>query len=500
MLNSGQWQFELLTAAVVAILQLLSIIHILISKHANPAQSVFWLLLVTLLPGVGLLGYLFLGITRYEHVRSKVIRMRKVLSGDSRHLNSPSPWAEINRSLAAFQLTGAQANTPRMIMLDRLFPEHPALTGNQLEKLEDGIAAYPRMLADIKNARSTVRLQSYILNSDEIGQMFMTALAERAAAGVDVKILFDSVGSFKSYFSQYFRKELRQNRKNFRIKAFSPVNLLAPWKFQLRNHRKLLVIDGQIAYVGGINISAGNIRSRRLPPSQYIHDLHCRITGPAVSQLSLSFLTDYLYSCRSSQRHNALHSGDCTLPVRTGKSVVRVLPGGPGNTREATRKLFFAAAALAQKELWLQTPYFVPGRDYVNALCMAAARGVDVRIVVPAEGNHFYMTWAAQNFFDQLHEAGVKIYEKLGYFAHTKALLVDSEWGFMGSSNCDSRSFYLNFELDFCFEGDSFTSEMVRQFQQEFSGSRKLTQHRLSSTPEARKLLNSIAALFTPIL
>jgi cardiolipin synthase len=328
----------------------------------------------------------------------------------------------------------------------------------------------------------------------------MEALSERAAAGVDVKVMFDSVGSAKSYLSQYFRKELRNRQQNFKIRPFSPVNLLAPWKFQLRNHRKLLVVDGSVAYVGGVNISAENERLKRLPPSRYIHDLHCRITGPAVAQFTLSFLTDYLYTSPRSRSKNIICAGDCTLPEVTGNHTVRVIPGGPGNAREASRKLFFAAAALAQKELWIQTPYFVPGRDYVDALCMAAARGVDVRVVVPARNNHFLVDCAARNFYERFHEAGVKVYEKLGYFSHAKTLLVDSKWGFMGSSNCDSRSFYLNFELDFAFEGEPFTGRIAEQFREEFAGARKLTAYRLRTVTPLRKLLNSAAALFTPVM
>ncbi|MBR2358538.1 MAG: cardiolipin synthase [Lentisphaeria bacterium] len=497
---TGNWAIELefLPALLIVAIQMAAVVHILVSKHENPSQAAFWLLLVTLLPGIGLLGYIFFGITHIEHVHNAILALRESWQyGDDA---STKNLLKLQRSLKDFQLSPEKAQLPRMVMLDRLFPDHPALEGNTLEILEDGQAVYPRMLEDIRQAGKSIRLQSYILNSDEVGRAFMDALAERAAAGVDVKVLFDSVGSFKSYFSQYFRRGLRSRRSNFRMKAFSPVNLFAPWRFQLRNHRKLLVVDGKTAYVGGVNISADNVRFNHVPPSRYIHDLHCRITGPAVAQLTMSFLTDYLYTARGSRRKNFLSDGDCTPAERTGDAVVRILPGGPGNVREATRKLFFAAAALAQKELWILTPYFVPGRDYVEALCMAAARGVDVRVVVPAKNNHFYVDCAAQNFYRKLHESGVTIYEKLGYFSHTKALLVDGEWGFMGSSNCDSRSFYLNFELDFTFENSEFTSDILRQFHKEFAGGRKLTAHRLNSVKSLRKLANSIAALFTPVM
>lgn len=489
---------HIILTLTLAILQAGTILHILVSKHSNPAQASFWLVLVSLLPGAGLIFYLLFGITRFEHVRTLISSLRsQLINGNDPQL---SRLAQLNRALEKFQLSEERSRLKRMIMLDRLFPENPALEGNSPELLQDGVAVYPRMLADIKNARKCIRMQSFILNSDEVGQAFMDALSERAAAGVDVKVLFDSVGSCKSYFSWYFRKLLRRRKDNFSFQPFSRVNILAPWKFQLRNHRKLLLVDGRIAYIGGVNISAENERLKRVPPSRYIHDLHCRITGPAVAYFNLSFWTDYFYTNRRKVSKITLCSGDTELPLRTGNTAVRVIPGGPGNEREGTRKLFFAAAALAEKELWILTPYFVPGKDYVDALCMASARGVDVRIVVPLKNNHFWVDCAARNFYDQLIDAGVTIYEKLGYFSHSKALLVDSEWGFMGSSNCDSRSFYLNFELDFCFEGGTFTADMVRQFHEEFAGARKLTAFRQAHTPRWRRMINSIAGLFTPVL
>ncbi len=490
------WINEWVWVLLAGVIQLSVVMHILVSKHENPSQAAFWLLWVSFLPGVGLLCYILFGITRFERFRSNLDKIRSQLCSRS---NSWHALAEVNRALKEFQVSPEQACTRRNMTLDRLFAEHPAWTGNHIEMLQDGVMVYPRMLEDIRSARQSIRMQSYILNSDEVGKAFMEALSERAAAGVDVKVIFDSVGSFKSYFSHYFRKLLKRERTNFHMHAFSSVNLFAPWKFQLRNHRKLLVIDGRIAYIGGVNISAENEHVKRLPPSRYIHDLHCRITGPAVTAFTLSFLADYIYSCRHFHPVEP-HAGDCALPERTGNAVVRVIPGGPGSVVEGTRKLFFAAAALAEKELWILTPYFVPGRDYVDALCMTAARGVDVRIVVPAKNNHFWVDCAAQNFYEKLQKAGVTIYEKLGYFSHTKALLVDSQWGFMGSSNCDSRSFYLNFELDFCFEDSDFVCDMIRQFYVEFAGARKLTSQRLRHRNRFRKLLNSIAGLFYPVL
>ncbi len=489
--------WDWLWSGVLVALHLAVMVHILISKHENPQQSTFWLLLVAFVPVFGVIFYLIFGITRLEHVRNVVLSLKDTLSGESS--NAGRNFDRVRRELAAFRITPEQANSCRMRTLDRLFPENPALNGNHLEMLRDGTAVYPRMLADIREARHCIRMQSFILNSDEVGQAFMAALEERAQAGVDVKVLFDSFGSFKSYFSHYFRSRLFLRQKNFQIRAFSPVNLFAPWKFQLRNHRKLLIVDGRVAYVGGVNISAENERLKRVPPSRYIHDLHCRITGPAVSQFTFSFFHDWVYTIRRHWRECTLPE-DFPVPEKTGNATLRVLPSGPGNIFEGTRQLFFSAAALAERELWILTPYLVPGGDYIDALCMAAARGVSVRIVVPAVNNHFLVDCAARNYYRKLLDSGVMIYEKRGIFSHAKALLVDSEWGFMGSSNCDSRSFRLNFELDFCFEGSNFVPDLCNQFLREFAGSRKLTPMRLARRRLWRKMLEYFAALFTPVL
>ncbi|MPN33095.1 Cardiolipin synthase A [bioreactor metagenome] len=181
--------------------------------------------------------------------------------------------------------------------------------------------------------------------------------------------------------------------------------------------------------------------------------------------------------------------------------MIRVLASGPGCNFEGTRRLFFASAISARKALWIMTPYFVPGPEYINLLCLTAARGVDVRIIVPAHNDHLFVNMAAQNFYLPLLEAGVKIYNKLGLFSHIKALLVDEgDWGFMGSSNCDSRSFRLNFELDFVFEAGPFVKTMHEQFLCELANSRPVTLEEEKAKSIPRQFGQNICALFTPIL
>lgn len=474
-------------------------LHILLTKRAQPNEALFWLLLVALVPFGGIAFYLLFGIVRLKHAQKKVLELQNRMKQNPGRYFGPA-LAALQDELGKFAPAPEVAGKPHNRMLDRLFPDYPALDGNRVEILRDGVIAYPRMLEDIAHAQSCIRMQSFILMSDEIGRAFMDALEERARAGVDVKVIFDSFGSLKSYFSHYFRRLLRRKQANFMIRAFSPFHLVAPWLFQLRNHRKLLLIDGRIAYTGGINISDENERLTSVPANRRIHDLHARIEGPAVPEFAKSFFIDWAYTTRR-KWIEGVGPHDFPLPERKGDSVVRVLASGPGGNYEGTRQLFFAAAMSAEKSLWIMTPYFTPGPEYINLLRMTAARGVDVRIIVPANNNHFFVSWAAQNFYPTLLEAGIGIYRKRGVFSHIKALIVDGEsWGFMGSSNCDSRSFRLNFELDFCFEEGDFTGVMHRQFLDELARSTPVTLRAIRRKSFARQLGENICALFTPIL
>ncbi len=473
--------------------------HVLWTKRTLPGEALFWLLLIALIPFVGCACYLLFGIVRLKHAQERVRSLQDRMRENPGKYFGPALGA-LQEALTGFAPTDEIAQKPHNQTLDRLFPDYPALDGNHIEMLQDGVSAYPRMLADISRAKYCIRMQSYILMNDEVGRAFIRALEERAEAGVDVKVIFDSLGSLKSYFSHCFRRTLRSKRPNFYIRAFSLFHLVAPWRFQLRNHRKLLLIDGKIAYTGGINISDENEHLTSVPANRHIHDLHARILGPAVSQFTKSFFIDWSYTNKG-KWIDGVGPHDFPLPERKGEVVARVLASGPGSSYEGTRRLFCAAAITARKSLWIITPYLVPGTEYINLLCLTAVRGVDVRIIVPANNDHFFVSWAAQNFYETLLEAGVKIYHKQGIFSHIKALLVDGqEWGFMGSSNCDSRSFRLNFELDFTFESGKFPEDIHRQFQRELKGSTQITLEEVRQKSLPRQFGENICALFTPIL
>lgn len=487
-------------SVILILLHFAFMLFILYCKTGDSMSTAFWLMLAAVFPLGGFVLFLFFGVTG----RRRMVFQIAAISSRLRHRSARQKLLtgaieQQDRALTKFIADPAPSGRARNRMLDRLFPEAPLLSGNRTELLVDGTEAYPRMLADIRQARNSIRLQSFILMGDDAGIQFMEALTEKAGDGVDVKVLYDSFGSFKALFSRRFRKLLRHRPENLKIRAFSQLNLFAPWLFQMRNHRKLLVIDGRIAYTGGINISEENEQREDVPANRHIHDLHCRITGPAVSQLAMSFYRDWAYTTRRKPCGITV-PGELAMPEHCGEDALRVIPSGPGNFYQGSRDLFFAAAMQAQKSLTILTPYFVPGVQYVELLCMAAARGVDVQIIVPENNNHLFVDLAARSMYGRLLESGVRIYEKRGTFSHIKALLGDGEWGFMGSSNCDNRSFRLNYELDFWFDGGPAAAALDFEIHQELRDCREVTLLDTDRKGVAARLVENACALLSPIL
>ena len=472
--------------------------HILLTRHDETSSALMWLLVIILLPVAGMILYCFFGIIRIKTIGLRVQRIQDFVDSSKNKYLGKQIKAYLE-NMKEFVPESGECNQDVRKMLDHLLPLRSPLSGNKLELLRDGTSAYPRMLDDIKKAQYSIRMQSFIIMNDPVGKAIFDALEERAEKGVDVKVQYDSFGSFKASFSYFFHRYVKQNLQNLSIRPFSPFNILTPWRIQLRNHRKLLVIDGKVAYIGGINISQENTKMNKLPRRKHIHDLHCRVTGPAVAEFQMAFLKDWVYSTRS--KLVALEiPHDFPPHKREGDSIVRVVDSGPGQNYQGSQNVFFTAAAAAKKSLWILTPYFIPDQSYIKALSMTAARGVDVRVIVPKNNNHPFVAQASQSFYRSLLFAGIKVFEKKGNFSHAKAMLVDSEWAFMGSSNCDIRSFRLNFELDFCVEKGAFIEDLKKQFNEELAASREIIRKSIENKSVFVKLRENFCALFAPIL
>ena len=506
-----EW-IHLICAGAVAAAALLVVLHILFTMRDDSERASMWIILVLCLPVAGIVLYLLAGITRrntlgkrISHAVEEFLRSRD--EAEHRGLK------EYRGAMERFVSDGGsrESTMSHRRMLDALIRaslEDPAsasmipgtipLSGNRLELLCDGSAAYPAMIESIRAARHNINMQTFIFADDRFGRIMMGELRKKALEGVQVRVICDRFGSFKSLFSLFFLPYLKRT-PNLHVIPFSNTSLLTPWRIQLRNHRKLLVVDGRTAFIGGLNISEDNFKWFARPDIE-IHDFHCRLTGPAVGELQYAFLCDWFYASRDRNVATLFTREFFPVPEACGESVVRTVPSGHGYLFEGSEKVFFTAASTARKSIWIISPYFAPSKDFSKALRMASARGVDVRVIVPRNNNHWYVKMAARSFYESLIGNGVRVFERLGTFTHAKAMLVDGEWAYFGSSNCDIRSFRLNYELDLLISHGDFPEALHRQFLEELKNSAEITSCDLASRSAPRKLLESVCALMTPVL
>lgn len=499
---------------VVILLNAATAIHILLNKHDQPVSAVMWLLIVFFIPLLGLTFYLFFGINRTKaralniQIANELIieARRKKQSEVNKDLikKTDSSEDEMHKTLSNYlhqqhfyEYNGSKKEPyPEYCkMLDRLLPDTIPLTGNHIELLLDGNQAYPKMLSQIEKAENSIHLQSYIIMNDTIGKTLFDVLKKKAKQGVKIKVLYDRFGSMYAFLTMFFPKVVR-NIENFEVVPFT--TQLRPWSVQLRNHRKLMIIDGKIAFIGGINISNDNY-GKTARKDRYIHDLHCLVKGPIVGELQFSFLRDW--HCIKNSPPTELLKDEYFPPMfNQGKSIARLISSGPGQCYEATDKVYMTAVSTAQKYVWLMSPYFVPDQPFVKLICAATGRGVEIKIIVPAKNNHWYIQLATQSLYRPLLEAGVRIFEKKGPFSHAKAMLIDGQWAKMGSSNCDVRSFKLNYELDFIVEKGDFLEQLHNQFNEEIANSSEIHLEDIKDKTIPVQLAENFCALFTPVL
>ena len=485
------YNLNLVWIAVLLIIVILAVADIVYTHRNETDRTLLWLLLLATQPILGFLLYIFFGRSRKDTVGRKIafsaVEFRRKARVKNKRQDLLTALQNFLPDYATFADSYETART-----LDRLLPETMPLEGNAITLLHDGTAAYPAMLEAIRNAEKTILLQSFIIANDATGQTLFRELRKKAESGVEIRVLYDSFGSFFPSFSFH---QYNQGLQNFQIRSFSFANRLMQWNFQLRNHRKLLVIDAKTAFMGGINISHKNLAHRS---DRFIHDLHFRIEGPAVAELLSVFLRDWYYVTNGNDSY--LSGLMPEPPERKGESIVRIVASGIGQLPEGSANVFQVAAATAEDSLWIISPYFVPDAPFVKALCMAAARGVDVRIIVPELNNHFYVKMASRSLYANLLSGGVRIFERKNVFVHTKAMLVDRKWTMLGSSNCDIRSFRLNLELDAVIRGEAVAAEIYRMFRTEMEESTEIFLADVERKSYLVRVMENICGLFAPVL
>ena len=427
--------------------------------HARDPRSAWgWIAVCLLFPLAGALLYFFFGINR--------VRRRARLLLD--------PSSEASRADARQRLPPLPQNLQALMRVGDSLTHRPAEAGNRLEPLHNGDAAYPEMLAAINGARDSVWLASYIFRNDRTGRQFMTALAEAAQRGVTVRVLVDGVGALYGMSFPVFW--LR--RRGVRAARFLPPRLLPPMlHINLRNHRKLLVVDGELAFTGGMNIA----EYHRVADTQARHtvaDVHFRVEGPVVDQLAQAFGEDWRMAAGESLELPA------RAPIIAGGNVARLITDGPDDDLDKLAFVLLGAVTAAQERVRIMTPYFLPSPELRAALETAALRGVIVSVVLPLRSNMRFVDWAARHSLQALLAAGVRVHLQPPPFAHSKLFVVDDHYALIGTANIDPRSLRLNFELGV----ECYDRPLARRLNAHFDGVEACATRLLAADLDARRL------------
>jgi len=483
------WCLHLLAFALVAF-------HCLRNRR-EPTSALLWLFVAWFLPVLGPLLYLAFGIYK---VPAKGLHKHKA---DQRLLAERRALEDSNLALTYWRsVHETREREPDSVearelnrTMDSILDEYPLLGGNDVRLLLNGTEAYPAMLEAIRGARHHVHLQCFLVRDDSVGREFLEALAERARAGVRVRFLYDRFGSTHAVLSGLFRRY--RAVPNFTLVGWTQANLLKrQFQINLRNHRKLLIVDGREAFAGGINLHAENRQQgERLP----IQDYHFALRGPVIQELQFVFLRDWYFM--TNERPDALLKEEHFPPLPAcGSALVRVVNGGPSSRAEVFSDVFFLAMIAARRQLWMVTPYFTPPLDLLHALRAATLRGVDVRLVVPRINNHAYAGLAGRALYDELLDSGVRIYERRPPFMHAKALVVDDTLAVVGTANLDVRSLRLNYETDLAVYDATFIETMKGVLQQEMAMSDEIDLAVWRTRSLRQRLMENFCSLLSPSL
>ncbi len=386
----------------------------------------------------------------------------------------------------------------RHLAFEQALSNVPLVLGNKVSLLENGAATYQAMLAAIRTAKDSINMQTYTFTDGPVGQMFADALIERQRHGVQVNLEYDSLGSFGT--PKTFFERLQQN--GVAVLEYRPVNPFAaklPWSFSHRNHRKMLVVDGRVAFTGGINISevyaSGPSGSKEKGPSEYWRDTDIEVEGPAVAEFQRSFIDEWKY-----QQGQALSQRDYfpTLDQK-GNQIVRVIFSVPERF-SLIYVTWVSAVASSQTNIYITDAYFAPDRQVLHALEHAARRGVDVRLLLPSQTDEPLILAAQHSHYSDLLEAGVKIYEWQGQMLHAKTTTIDGVWSTVGTSNLDWWSIARDNELNAIILSHSFGDDMNLMFRNDIESSVQIDPEQWKNRGFLERVHETAARTIEPLL
>ncbi|MEH7125133.1 cardiolipin synthase [Bacillus sp. JJ1503] len=471
----------------ISILMSLSVIFIafvIFLENRHPAQTLTWLVVLGSFPLVGFIFYILFG---RNYKKEKMFRQKYIL--DKQAFLRVEGEIDPSNEEKMKQLGDHQR---KLFHLAQNLGHSPISFATQTKVLTNGEETFQHILEALKEATHHIHLEYYIVRHDEIGQEIKNLLIQKAHEGVKVRFLYDAVGSWK--LSNKYIDELK--KAGIEIIPFGPVRLpFLSSKINFRNHRKIIVIDGSIGFVGGLNI--GDEYLGRDESFGFWRDTHLLMRGEAVRSLQLIFLQDWYYMTNKSIMSPEYLSPDLEESIHGG---VQLIAGGPDNEWSVIKNIFFSMITSAEKSVWIASPYFIPDEDIFSALKIAALSGIDVRLLVPKNPDKRIVFYASRSYFPELLEAGVKIFEYEKGFMHSKIVIVDEELASIGTSNMDMRSFHLNFEVNAFLYRTRSTDKLVREYLNDIQCSKEIDLEKFKNRKIGYRIIESTSRLLSPFL
>ena len=460
-------------------------IGFILFKNINPTKTITYILVLVMFPFVGLLVYYFFG---QEYRKSKIFNRKNILN---KSIIKRISNEFVLKSKDIEKLDNFLDDKMKLVKLLYKSENTPLTKFNQVTILKNGKEKFDHLFEDLKNAEHHIHLEYYILKDDNLGNQLINIICEKAQKGISVRLSFDDVGS---KISSKAKKKLTDSGVEFF--AFMPV--LFPQftgKLNYRNHRKIAVIDGEIGYVGGINISDNYVNYK--DGKSFWRDTHVKIVGEAVKPLQVHFLMTWDFVSKSNLRITEKFFPKTTLKTETA---VQIAASGPDTDWANIMEAIFVAINTADDYVYITTPYFIPNEQIITALQVAAKSGVDVRLLIPKASDSWTAKHATNSYLEMLLEADVKIYQYEKGFIHAKTIVVDDIFSTVGTANLDYRSFNINFEINALIYNTKASLELKKHFIADLKDSEQLKLNTWRERPAFNKLKESYARLWSPLL
>jgi cardiolipin synthase len=475
--------------SLVTILYFLTVVFIailIILQNRNPEKTISWILVLVLLPFAGVIIYLFFG---QEYRKTKMFS-RKGLKDLERLRNLTMEQLD-NLTTSNFE-TSEKLKSKKKLMNLLLSNSNAILTSdNEVQILQNGEETFPEIFKAIEQAKHHIHLEYYIIENDKIGNQLRELLIKKAREGVNVRLIFDDVGSWK------LRKRFIRSMSDAGVQVDCFMKVRFPMltsRVNYRNHRKIIIVDGEIGFVGGLNFADRYLYG--IPDIGSWRDTHLKVVGGGATAMQIIFMADWYFVSKE-----ILKGDEYFHPFKSGNGkLVQMTASGPDSDWESISHAYFSAISSANEYVYISTPYLMPTTDIVTALKTSALGGIDVRIIVPGLSDAITPKWSTNSYVEELLEAGVKVYFYKAGFTHSKVIVTDGIFSSVGTANLDFRSLETNFEVNAMIYDEEIAQILTQQFLDDQQKSELILLNEWKKRPHINKIKESFSRILSPIL